>query len=328
MVQGYGEYIKSLNPRVLALGYSNGMIGYIPTQIQLMEGGYEAEEFIYYFGLPAPFHIKTEKEIQNAIENILEGEWKMTVKRSGHKDKLAYYVFETRNEMGEYAARDVANQIVKLQQEQEEIRMVFAAAPSQNEFLQHLISDDRIHWNQIIAFHMDEYVGLDKEAPQLFQNFLKERLFHKVPFKEVHLIDSSNENELERYSKLLEEQPIDIVCLGIGENGHIAFNDPPVADFHDQKVIKKVELDAMCRQQQVNDGCFASLEEVPSHAWTLTIPTLLSGKSMYCIVPGSTKRQAIYQTLNGPISTECPASILRTHEHAYLYVDQDSFGDE
>ncbi|MEH7386005.1 glucosamine-6-phosphate deaminase [Bacillus sp. JJ1521] len=252
----------------------------------------------------------------------------MTVKRSGHKDQLAYYVFETRYEMGEYAARDVAEKIVKLQKEQEEIRMVFAAAPSQNEFLQHLISDERINWNQIIAFHMDEYVGLDQEAPQLFQNFLKERLFTRVPFKEVHLIDGSNEKELERYTELLQEQPIDIVCLGIGENGHIAFNDPPVADFQDKKVVKKVELDAMCRQQQVNDGCFATLEEVPTHALTLTIPTLLSAKAMYCIVPGSTKRDAVYQTINGPISTECPASILRTHEQAFLYVDQDSFGDE
>ncbi|MFD1780232.1 glucosamine-6-phosphate deaminase [Fredinandcohnia salidurans] len=253
---------------------------------------------------------------------------KVNFKKSGQKDQLTYYVFTTRNEMGEYAARDVANQLVKLQQNQAEIRMVFAAAPSQNEFLQHLIGDDRINWNQIIAFHMDEYVGLDKEAPQLFQNFLKERLFTKVPFKEVHLLDSSNENEVERYSQLLQKQPIDIVCLGIGENGHIAFNDPPVADFEDEKVIKKVELDDICRQQQVNDGCFSTIEEVPLFALTLTIPTLLSAKYMYCMVPGSTKRQAVYQTLNGPISTECPASILRTHENAYLYVDQNSFGDE
>ncbi|WP_449537977.1 glucosamine-6-phosphate deaminase [Ferdinandcohnia sp. Marseille-Q9671] len=252
----------------------------------------------------------------------------MTVIETGQKDKLTYFVFETRDEMGKRASRDVADQIVQIQQKQDELTMVFAAAPSQNEFLQYLLEDDRINWQQIIAFHMDEYVGLDKEAPQLFQNFLKERLFSRVPFKEVHLIDSSNENEIERYSALLQEKPIDIVCLGIGENGHIAFNDPPVADFRDTQVIKKVELDEICRQQQVNDGCFTSLQEVPTHALTLTVPTLISAKSMYCMVPGSTKRQAVYDTLNGPISTGCPASILRTHGNAYLYVDQDSFGIE
>lgn len=251
---------------------------------------------------------------------------KVNMKRSGQKDKLTYYVFETRNEMGAFAARDVANKIVKLQEEQDEVRMIFAAAPSQNEFLNQLISDDRINWKKIIAFHMDEYVGLHKNAPQLFQNFLNERLFMRVPFKEVHLIDSSNDNEVQRYSQLLKEKQIDIVCLGIGENGHIAFNDPPVADFEDEKVIKKVELDDICRQQQVNDGCFSTIEEVPLFALTLTIPMLLSAKFMYCMVPGSTKKQAVYQTLNGPISTECPASILRTHENAYLYLDRDSFG--
>ncbi|WP_099354507.1 glucosamine-6-phosphate deaminase [Fredinandcohnia onubensis] len=251
----------------------------------------------------------------------------MVVKK-GQEDQLSYFVFETRSEMGEFAARDVSDRIVRLQQNQDEIIMVFAAAPSQNEFLQYLITDERIHWNQIIAFHMDEYLGLSHDAPQLFQNFLKERLFTRVPFKEVHLIDSANENETERYTKLLLERPIDIVCLGIGENGHIAFNDPPVADFDDPQVIKKVELDAMCRQQQVNDGCFASLDVVPQYALTLTIPTLLSAKFMYCMVPGKTKAQAVKETLNGPISTECPASILRTHENALLYVDKDSYWED
>ncbi|MGG0716216.1 glucosamine-6-phosphate deaminase [Robertmurraya massiliosenegalensis] len=250
----------------------------------------------------------------------------MTIK--GQKDQLTYFVFKNRNTMGETAAKDVANQIVKLQLEQDEIRMIFAAAPSQNEFLAHFIADNRINWNQITAFHMDEYKGLEANAPQLFQNFLKERLFTKVPFKQVYLMDSANEAEIERYSQLLTEKPIDIVCLGIGENGHLAFNDPPVADFHDPSVLKVVELDEVCRQQQVNDGCFASFAEVPTHALTVTIPALLSAKFMYCMVPGPTKKQAVQQTLFGPISTECPASILRTHENAILYLDQDSFGDE
>ncbi len=246
----------------------------------------------------------------------------------GNKEKLTYYVFENRNKMGMFAANDVAEQIVKLQQDQDEIRMVFAAAPSQNEFLQHLLTDERIKWSSITAFHMDEYIGLQQEAPQLFQNFLNERLFDKVSFKKVHLINSSNENEEDRYTKLLQESQIDVVCLGIGENGHIAFNDPPVADFADEKIMKKVKLDAACRQQQVNDGCFSSLEEVPLYALTLTIPALMSAKSMYCVVPGKTKSNAVYQTLNGPVSTACPSTILRKHSHAFLYLDEDSYGDE
>jgi glucosamine-6-phosphate deaminase len=255
---------------------------------------------------------------------------KLTVKPKlqGYKEKLTYYVFENRNKMGKFAANDVAEQIVRLQQNQDEIRMVFAAAPSQNEFLQNLVTDERIKWNRIIAFHMDEYIGLQQEAPQLFQNFLKERLFNKVPFKKVHLINSSNEQEEERYTKLFQENEIDIVCLGIGENGHIAFNDPPVADFADEKIMKKVKLDAACRQQQVNDGCFSGLKEVPLYALTLTIPALMSAKSMYCVVPGKTKSNAVDQTLNGPVSTACPSTILRKHSHAFLYLDEDSYGDE
>ncbi|MGD6831823.1 glucosamine-6-phosphate deaminase [Sutcliffiella halmapala] len=254
----------------------------------------------------------------------------MTVKaiKEGKKEKLTYYVFENRDSMGRAAATDVAEQIVKLQGEQDEIRMIFAAAPSQNEVLHYLIQDSRIRWERITAFHMDEYIGLHEEAPQLFQNFLKERLFEKVPFKQVHLINSTNGEEVERYTRLLEESPIDIVCLGIGENGHIAFNDPPVADFEDKAIIKKVELEEACRQQQVNDGCFTSLEDVPLYALTLTIPALMAAKSMYCVVPGKTKTAAVQETLHGPIGTACPATILRTHDHAFLYLDEDSYGDE
>lgn len=254
----------------------------------------------------------------------------MTVKaiKEGQKDKLTYYVFKNRDDMGRAAAADIAGQIVKLQKEQGEIRMIFAAAPSQNEVLDYLIQDSRIRWEDMTAFHMDEYIGLPNDAPQLFQNFLKERLFDKVSLKQVHLINSSDKEEVERYTRLLQEAPIDIVCLGIGENGHIAFNDPPVADFEDEHMIKKVELEDACRQQQVNDGCFSSLEDVPLYAFTLTIPALLAAGSMYCAVPGRTKAEAVRQTLNGPISTACPATILRTHAQAKLYLDKDSFGDE
>lgn len=245
-----------------------------------------------------------------------------------HKNQLEYSVFETRDDMGCQAAKDVADKIVELQTSQEDIRMIFAAAPSQIELLHYLNEDERIEWDKIIAFHMDEYLGLDEHAPQLFQKFLVDHIFGTQPFKQVHLINSSNDSEAEcnRYSELLREKAIDIVCLGIGENGHLAFNDPPVADFRDLEIMKVVELDEICKQQQVNDGCFPIFSDVPKYALTLTIPTLFSAKNMYCVVPGKTKVEAVSRTLNGPISTECPATILREHPNAYLYVDRDSYG--
>lgn len=242
-------------------------------------------------------------------------------------DQLKYSVFPTRDDMGRQAARDVAGKIVELQEVQDDIRMIFAAAPSQNEVLHYLGEDERIDWSKITAFHMDEYVGLDEQAPQLFQNYLMEHIFSSHPFKEIHLINSTNDFDFEcnRYAELLREKAIDIVCLGIGENGHLAFNDPPVADFQDPDLVKVVELDEKCRQQQVNDGCFSELSTVPEKALTLTIPALLSATYMYCVVPGNTKADAIARTLSGNISTECPATILRTHPNAYLYVDRDSY---
>ncbi|MBE5740810.1 MAG: glucosamine-6-phosphate deaminase, partial [Clostridiales bacterium] len=132
------------------------------------------------------------------------------------------------------------------------------------------------------------------------------------------------EGEAERYGKLLRENPTDIVVMGIGENGHIAFNDPPVADFKDPKTVKPVKLDEICRQQQVNDGCFVRIEDVPTHAMTLTVPTLVSAPYLFCIVPAPTKAKAVYETLNGTIDEHCPASILRLQKNAILYLDDKS----
>ncbi|MGI2296698.1 glucosamine-6-phosphate deaminase [Paenibacillus sp. GXUN7292] len=229
--------------------------------------------------------------------------------------------------MGEAAAADVANHMKQLLSEQDSIRMVFAAAPSQNEFLHALVHTEGIDWSRVTAFHMDEYIGLPADAPQRFSQFLQERLFQLVRPGQVHLIDCSStvDEECERYSKLITEAPIDIICLGIGENGHIAFNDPPVADFNDSFVIKPVELDLPCRQQQVNDGCFPAVDAVPTHALTLTIPTMMAGKRLFCMVPGPTKREAVTRTLHDEISTACPATILRTHSNCTLYVDADSY---
>ena len=244
-------------------------------------------------------------------------------------DRLKVNVYANRRELGTAAGKAAAARIKDLLGKKDRIRMIFAAAPSQNEFLETLVADKEIDWTRITAFHMDEYIGLPNDAPQKFSRFLSERLFDIVKPGTVHLIDSSNtiEAECKRYGDLIREAPIDIVCLGIGENGHIAFNDPPVADFNDPFVIKPVELDDACRQQQVNDGCFAKFDDVPTHALTLTIPTLMSGAYLYCMVPGPTKRNAVQRTLNGSISTECPSTILRTHPNCTLYVDRDSYGE-
>ena len=204
--------------------------------------------------------------------------------------------------------------------------MIFAAAPSQNEFLAALAAAPGIEWNRIHALHMDEYVGLPADAPQGFGNFLRAAIFGQVPFASVDYIgtESDPDETCRRYAALLQGIQVDIVCMGIGENGHIAFNDPPVADFNDPLTIKKVALDETCRLQQVHDGCFARIEEVPRYAVTLTVPTMFRARYIFCIVPAPTKANAVRATVCGPISEQCPASILRTHEHAILYTDSDS----
>lgn len=243
------------------------------------------------------------------------------------QDRLQVKIFKTRGEMGMAAAQEIGNKILELQKEKAELNIIFAAAPSQNETLENLIRYPGIDWSRINGFHMDEYIGLRPDAPQNFGNFLRTRLFEKVPFQNVYYINGGAQDidgECGRYTRLLNGHPVDIVCMGIGENGHIAFNDPPVADFNDPCRMKRVALDSVCRQQQVNDGCFAALDDVPVEALTLTIPTLLSGAHLFCMVPASTKAEAVREMLNGEICTACPASVLRTHPSAVLYCDKDS----
>lgn len=240
---------------------------------------------------------------------------------------LAVVVSPTRDQMGKEAAIAVSRKIREIQQEKETVNMVFASAPSQNEFLFYLRQEEDIDWSRINAFHMDEYIGLDSSAPQNFANFLQERLFDFVPVGNFYRINGNAadiQEEIVRYSNLLAENPIDIICMGIGENCHIAFNDPHVADFNDPEVVKIVALDETSRIQQVNDGCFDSLDAVPTHALTLTIPTLVAPPHLYCIVPGPLKARAVKNTLEADITPEYPSTILREHPDATLFVDTDS----
>ncbi|MEK4042634.1 glucosamine-6-phosphate deaminase [Paenibacillus sp. FSL H8-0048] len=244
-------------------------------------------------------------------------------------ERMRVLVYNERSQMGVAAAAAVGQRIRDLQmQSTAPVRIVFAAAPSQNELYEGLVREQGIDWSRVHAFHMDEYIGLPEDAPQRFGNYLQERLFKRVNPGRIELLGRTGniEEECRRYAALLNEAPIDIVCLGIGENGHIAFNDPPVADFADPLVVKVVELDQACRTQQVNDGCFASLEDVPTHALTLTVPALMAGRHLFTIVPGLAKRAALQAALHGPLSTACPASVLRTHPDITLFTDRDAFG--
>lgn len=243
------------------------------------------------------------------------------------KDSLQINIYCTRKELGFDAAKEVSVKIEEILRTKSEVNIIFASAPSQNEFLEGLLRDDTIEWDKVNAFHMDEYVNLHKDAPQGFGNFIRDRLWGKVPMKSVNYLNGNSEDletECARYSELIRNHPIDIVCLGIGENGHLAFNDPPVADFNDDKLVKIVELEHRCRQQQVNDGCFKRLNDVPTHALSLTISALMSGKYLYAMVPGKTKTEAVYNTVTNDISTQCPATIMRKHANAKLFTDKDS----
>lgn len=242
-------------------------------------------------------------------------------------DQLSVRVFSTRADMGACAGAEAAQAIQSVLAEREHANVMFAAAPSQNETLAALCASEGIDWSRVNAFHMDEYIGLDPAHPAGFRNFLKRAIFDRFPFASIHLLNGNAKDpaqEALRYEVLLREHPLDVCLLGIGENGHIAFNDPPVADFEDPRLVKIVELEQRCRQQQVNDGCFSSIGQVPTHALTVTIPGMMCARRLFCSVPAAAKAEAVSRLMNGPVSTACPASILRRHPGAQLYLDRDS----
>jgi len=245
--------------------------------------------------------------------------------------RITYDLLEVRSHpdaatLGAEAASSVAEVIRTACATRGEARVIFACAPSQNEFLAALVRKP-IAWGKVVVFHMDEYVGLRAENPRSFRHFLHTHLLaHIDEPRAVHFIQGEKDplHEAARYGKLLAEKPIDVVCLGIGENGHLAFNDPPAADLNDPQLVRAVELSEACRQQQVNDGCFPSLDAVPSDALTLTVPALVGAQHVSCVAPGERKARAVHDTLVGPMTKECPASILRRHAHAILHLDPAS----
>jgi glucosamine-6-phosphate deaminase len=205
--------------------------------------------------------------------------------------------------------------------------MILATGNSQIQFLEELIRIGGVDWSKITLFHMDEYLGLSADHKASFRRYMRERVANRVKPRVFNYLEGDAllpMDECERYTRLLRAQPIDLCCLGVGENGHLAFNDPPVANFEDPRAVKIARLDEACRMQQVGEGHFADMAAVPQYALTLTIPMLCSAKKMFCIAPEKRKALAIKAALQGPISTACPASFLRKQAQATLFLDEDS----
>lgn len=248
--------------------------------------------------------------------------------RSFRLGKANVEVFANRRMMGKAAAEAAATYIRELARDREEIGVIFATGASQIETLQGLTSMEDLPWDKIVGFHMDEYVGLPIQHPASFRNYLRERLTTRVPMKQFLEVDG-NAPDLEKfcqfYSEKLRMVNPQLCLLGIGENGHLAFNDPGVADFNDPADVKVVDLDRMCQAQQVAEGWFGALEEVPKQAVTLTIPALFRVPHLVLSVPGERKAEIMRQVVqDDEISTRCPASILRTHEDATIFLDLES----
>ncbi len=241
---------------------------------------------------------------------------------------VVVHVAQSRVAMGNQAAAAIGDEIRACLRKQAGIRIVFAAAPSQAEMLRGLCKEKDIDWKRVTAFHMDEYIGLAADSPKRFGTWLRRALFDHVPFAAVHLIEPGDNpaQSAEDYAAKLKEAPIDVVCCGIGVNGHLAFNDPP-ADFDDPLTMRAVNLDTQCRQQQVDDQCFATIDEVPVAALTMTVPALLASRAIFCTVPGALKKEAVRRALLGSIDSMCPASALRRHPRCAVYLDHESASD-
>jgi len=248
------------------------------------------------------------------------------VKTAMH-DQLPVAIYAGNEEMGLAAALDAREIILRATAERGEANVILATGNSQLTFLHTLRDLEGIVWSKVSVFHMDEYVGLDPNHKASFPRFLREHLLDAVQPRAFYAVRgqvSDVEKVCREYEESLREHPADLVALGWGENGHIAFNDPPYARFDDPVWVKVVKLAEASRWQQVGEGHFAALEEVPTHAITLTIPALLAAKAMLCIVPEARKAEAVRACLKEPISEDRPGSVLRRVSHARLYLDTDS----
>ncbi len=247
--------------------------------------------------------------------------------RSFQADRLPVHVFAGQDELARFltvTVRDILNEAIA---RQGSAAAILATGNSQIRFLRLLAESGGVDWSKVTLFHMDEYLGIPADHPACFRHYLKQRVESLVRPRVFHYVAGDADlplDECARYTALLRAQPIDLCCMGVGENGHIAFNDPPVARFDDPHWVKLVKLDDACKMQQVKEGHFPSLEAVPPYAYTLTIPALLSARRVLCLAPELRKAVPVRNLVQGPVATSCPASVLRTAAHATLLLDLDS----
>ncbi len=242
-------------------------------------------------------------------------------------DSLPVRVYRTQDDMARDAAQMVRTHLMECIAERGQGFAILATGNSQIRFLNELIALGGVDWSKMTLFHMDEYLGIDRNHQASFRRYMRERVESVVKPKAFHYLDGDADQpltECSRYADLLQAQEIDLCCLGVGENGHIAFNDPHVAEFDDPWSVKLVSLDLKCRQQQVNEGYFPAVDQMPLYAYTLTIPTLCAVRKMVCVAPEKRKAQAVHDALKLAVSPACPASYLRTQAQAVMLIDEDS----
>ncbi|HEY9851974.1 MAG TPA: glucosamine-6-phosphate deaminase [Leptolyngbyaceae cyanobacterium] len=242
-------------------------------------------------------------------------------------DALSVRVYESQDKLAQDVAQLAQNYLQNVIKERGSATIVLATGNSQIRFLDALIARGGVDWSKITFFHLDEYLGIDGEHSASFRRYLRQRVEKRVNPQAFHYIEGDTTQpfqECDRYSQLLEQQPIDLCCLGVGENGHLAFNEPSVASFTETRKVNLVKLDKKTRQQQVNQGHFPRLEAVPQYAFTLTIPMIFSTKKIFCLAPEKRKAAVVRDMLQNPISNKIPASILRQHPQATLFLDPAS----
>lgn len=247
--------------------------------------------------------------------------------RSFTVDSLLVRVFANAGDLSLAAAEDVRDFLSARITRHGSARIILATGSSQLKFLDDLVRLGGVEWSRVTCFHMDEYLGISAGHPASFVRYLHERVERRVrpgAFHYLHGDAPEPEKECERYAALLREQPVDLCCLGIGENGHLAFNDPPVADFVDPRMVKQVPLDETNRRQQLGYGHFKEFDEVPRFGLTLTIPALVSARRVLCLAPGKQKALIVRQMLQGTVGPACPATCLRTQKQATLLIDTEA----
>lgn len=242
-------------------------------------------------------------------------------------DKLSVRLYHQETELTQDVAEIAHDYLRNILAHQSQAAVILATGNSQIKFLEALIALGGIDWSRIVFFHLDEYLGIEASHSASFRRYLQQRVEKRVNPAAFHYIEGDTMQplaECDRYTQLLQAQPIDLCCLGVGENGHLAFNEPSVADFNDSRQIKLVKLELATRQQQVNEGHFPNVEAVPQYAFTLTISPICGAKKILCLAPHKRKAAIVKKMLRSPISKDCPASILRSQVQATLFLDADS----